>query len=284
MPTFDTPEPISATVEPVVGHVRIIASDRTDTIVDVHPSDASNPSDVKAAEQTRVEFSGGTLSVRAPQIRLFDVSNKTRSIEVTIELPAGSRVHGSTGLGDLHGTGRLGECRFKSGTGHIQLDHTGELHLHTAFGNVVVERVAGNAEITTGSGQVRVAELDGTAVVKNSNGDTTIGTVTGSVRVRAANGAITVERAADAVDAKTANGSVKVHEVVRGSVALETGMGDIEVGIREDTAAWLDVKTRFGRVHNTMDATDAPETASDNVEVRAHTSFGEITVRRSWLS
>ncbi|MGH8878631.1 MAG: DUF4097 family beta strand repeat-containing protein [Stackebrandtia sp.] len=281
MPTFDTPEPISATVEPVVGNVRIIASDRADTVVELRPHDASNASDVQAAEQTRVEFSGGALSVRAPKIRPFEVSNESRSIEVTIELPAGSRVHGSTGLGDLHGTGRLGECRFKSGTGHIQLDHTGELYLHTAFGNVAVERVDGNAEITTGSGRVHVVELDGTAVVKNSNGDTTIGTVTGPVQVRTANGHIMVERATDAVDAKTANGSVKVHEVVRGSVVLETGMGDIEVGIREGTTAWLDVKTRFGRVHNTMDAADAPDPASDNVEVRAHTTFGEITVRRS---
>lgn len=281
MPTFDTPEPISATVEPVVGNVRIIASDRADTVVELRPHDPSKPSDVKATEQTRVEFSGGALSVRAPKIRPFDVSNETRSIEVTIELPAGSRVHGSTGLGDLHGTGRLGECRFKSGTGHIHLDHTGQLDVHTAFGNVVVERVDGNAEITTGSGRVHVVELDGSAVVKNSNGDTTIGTVTGPVQVRAANGHITVEHAADAVDAKTANGSVKVHEVARGSVVLETGMGDIEVGIHEGTAAWLDVKTRFGRVHNTMDATDAPDPASDNVEVRAHTTFGEITVRRS---
>ena len=81
--------------------------------------------------------------------------------------------------------------------------------------------------------------LDGSAVVKNSYGDTTIGTVTGPVQVRAANGHIMVQRAAEAVDAKTANGSVKVHDVVRGSVVLETAMGDIEVGIHEGTAAML---------------------------------------------
>ncbi|MGH4024808.1 MAG: DUF4097 family beta strand repeat-containing protein, partial [Pseudonocardiaceae bacterium] len=240
MPTFDTPEPISATVEPVVGNVRIIASDRADTVVELRPYDPLNSSDVKATEQTRVEFSGGALSVRAPKSRPFEVSNETRSVEVTIELPVGSRVHGSTGLGDLHGTGRLGECRFKSGTGHIQLDHTGQLDVHTAFGNVVVERVDGNAEITTGSGRVHVVELDGSAVVKNSNGDTTIGTVTGPVQVRAANGHIVVERAAGAVDAKTANGSVKVHEVVRGSVVLETGV-NIHVGERGQSGSTMDL-------------------------------------------
>ena len=44
-----------ASDEPVVGNVRVIASDRADTVVDVRPSDAANASDVKAAEQTRVE-------------------------------------------------------------------------------------------------------------------------------------------------------------------------------------------------------------------------------------
>jgi DUF4097 and DUF4098 domain-containing protein YvlB len=281
MPTFDTPEPISVNVEPAVGNVRIIASDRTDTVVDVRPSDESNDSDVRAAEQTRVDFSGGTLSITAPRLRPFDFAKKTRSIEVTIELPEGSRVDGSTGLGDLHGTGRLGACRYKSGTGHLRLDHTGELHLNTATGNVVVERVAGNAEISTSSGSVHIGELGGTGVVKNSNGTTTIGSATGSVRVRAANGDIIVERAADAVEAKTANGSVRVLDAVRGTLALETAMGEIEIGIHEGSAAWLDVKTRFGRVRNDMDAAEAPDATTDTVEVRAMTSFGDIAVHRS---
>ncbi len=280
MPTFDSPEAILATVKLVVGHVRIIAGDRADTVVEIRPNDRSNPSDVQAAEQTRVEFSAGTLSVTAPQAGPSDVSDETRSIQVTIELPIGSRVQASTVLGNVHGTGRLGACRFESDTGHIHLEHTGELNLHTAFGNVVVGRVDGNAGITIGFGQVHVAELGGTAVVKNSNGDTTIGTVTGSVRVDVANGDIIVERAADDVAAKTAYGSVKVREVVRGKVELETGMGNIEIGIGAGTAAWLDVKTQFGRVHNTMDG-DTSEPSSDYVEVRAHTPFGEITVRRS---
>lgn len=281
MPSFDTPEPILANLEPVVGNVRVVASERTDTVVDIQPSDTSNASDVKAAEQTVVEFSGGTLSVRAPRMRPFDFSNKTRSIEVTVELPEGSRVHGSTSLGDLHGSGRLGECRYKSGTGHIQLDHTAALHLHTTAGNLVVGQVAGNAELSTSSGRVRIGGLAGTGVVNNSNGSTTIGSAGASVRVRAANGDITVERAEDDVDAKTANGAVRVLDAARGALTLETAMGDIEIGIREGSAAWLDVKTRFGRLRNDLAATATPDDPTDTVQARANTSFGDIAVHRS---
>ena len=39
MPTFETPQPIAVTVDVFLGHVEIIASDRTDTVVEVRPSD-----------------------------------------------------------------------------------------------------------------------------------------------------------------------------------------------------------------------------------------------------
>ena len=42
MPTFDTPGPISAVIDLVVGDARITASDRDDTTVEIRPSDASH--------------------------------------------------------------------------------------------------------------------------------------------------------------------------------------------------------------------------------------------------
>src|SRR5262245_998510 len=170
MPSYDTPEPIVANIEPGVGNVRIIASDRTDTVVDVRPSSESEPSDVRAARQTVVDFSAGTLTVKGPRMSMLDFTNKSRSIEVTIELPAGSQVHGNTSVGDLYTEGRLGECRYKSSTGHLRLDHTGDLHVHSATGNITVERVDGTAEISTSSGRMRVGEIAGRGEVKNSNG------------------------------------------------------------------------------------------------------------------
>ncbi|OXM52891.1 DUF4097 family beta strand repeat-containing protein [Amycolatopsis alba] len=281
MPSFATPEPILADLEPVVGNVRIVAGDRAETVVEVAPLDENNDSDVDAAKRTVVEFSGGTLTVRAPKMRLLDFSNRSRSIEVTIELPAGSRVQGSTGLGDLTVTGRLGACRYKSGTGHIRLDHAGELKLHSASGNIVVEHVDGNADISTSSGRVHVGEISGTGVVKNSNGSTTIGKAGDSIRLRSANGDLTVDKAEAGVEAKTANGSVRVLDAARGRLDLDTSMGDIEIGVREGSAAWLDVNTGFGRVLNDMAAAGAPTATTDKVEIHAGTSVGDIIVHRS---
>nr|BFE75696.1 hypothetical protein GCM10020092_089970 [Actinoplanes digitatis] len=106
MPTFDTPEPISVTLELGVGDVRIAASDRADTVVEVRPTDLSDESDVAAAQQVRVDYANGTLRVTGPKARAFDFSRKTRSVDVSIELPSGSRVSAEMQVGDLHGASR----------------------------------------------------------------------------------------------------------------------------------------------------------------------------------
>lgn len=281
MPNFKTPEPISVTLELGVGNVRITASDRTDTTVDVRPSDESDESDVQAAQRVRVDYANGALQVTGPKARGFDFSRTSRSVDVSIDLPSGSQVSGEVQMGDLSGTGRLGECSFKASTGDVRLERTGPLRVDTAAGHVTADGVAGDAEIRTGSGKVRIGEVGGSAVVKNSNGDTTIDAVTGDVRVRAANGDISVERAGAGVEAKTSNGSIRLGEVARGTVELGTAMGDLEIGIAEGTAAWLEVKTGFGKVRNLLDNATRPEESDETVEVRAHTAFGGITIRRS---
>jgi hypothetical protein len=62
---------------------------------------------------------------------------------------------------------------------------------------------------------------------------------------------------------------------------LETRAGDVDVGIREGTAAWLDVDARAGRVHNALAVADAPAATDEKVEVRARTTVGDIAIRRA---
>src|SRR5512132_3336643 len=282
MPTFDTPEPISVTVELGVGDLRIVASDRTDTQVEVRPSDAAKKADVAAAEQTRVEYTGGRLLIKAPKNwRQYTFRGGGESIDVQVELPAGSHLRGETGVAALRCSGRLGECRYKTGVGDIRLDQAGAVQLRTGVGDIIVEGADGDAELTTGSGSLRIDRVGGAAVVKNSNGDTWIGEVAGDLRVNAGNGRISVEQARETVAAKSANGDVRLGEVAHGTVLAQTAFGKVEIGIRDGVAAWLDLNTRFGNVNNDLDATGRPDQGEDAVEVRARTAFGDITVHRS---
>jgi Putative adhesin len=281
MPTFDTPEPITAVLDLVLADVRIGAGDRGTTTVDVHPSDAANEDDVKAAELTRVEYLNRRLVVKQPKLRTWLSRSGGGSIDVTIELPAGSHVQGAGSSADFRCDGPLGDTRIKSGLGAVHVGDAATLSVKIGSGDIEVGVVEGHADVTTGSGDVRVRDLGATAVIKNSNGDTWIGEAAGDLRVSAANGSIAVDRPHASVVAKSANGDVRLGEVKRGSVVLETHVGDLEVGIREGTAAWLDVNAAAGRLHNALAATAAPAAATETVEVRARTSLGDIVIRRA---
>lgn len=281
MPTFETPRPISVTIE-IVGDARITASDRTDTVVEVRPRNSSKSGDVKAAEQTVVEFGDGRLQVRTPKHwTRFTPFGGGESVSVTIEVPTGSTLEAHTDLGDLHAEGELGACRLKTAMGNIRLDHTGVLNANTGFGDVVVDRVVGDADVTTGSGDVRLGRVEGVAVIKNSNGGTSVADVAGHVRVKAANGDIVIGRARHSVTAKTANGDVRINDVSHGAIVMETAAGELEVGIHDGTAAWLDLSTRFGTVRNTLGPATGPGSSEDTVEVRARTSCGDIVIGRA---
>jgi DUF4097 and DUF4098 domain-containing protein YvlB len=280
MPTFNTPEPISATIDLAAADVRIIATDRQDTVVEVRPSNSAHEPDVTVAEQTKVDYTAAGLLIKGPKQRSIGL-RKIGSVDVTVELPAGSQIEADDSIGALRLTGQLGKCRVKMGAGDVELDHVGPLDLHTGAGAVTVEHVAGHAEITNGSGRLRVSQIDGSAVIKNSNGETWVGDITGDLRVNAANGAISVGHAGADVTASSANGEIRVDDLTRGSAALKTGFGEIHFGIHEGTAARLDAYTRFGSVRNSLEAADSPEPSDEVLEVHARTSFGDIVIRRS---
>jgi DUF4097 and DUF4098 domain-containing protein YvlB len=268
MPIFHTPLPISVTVELGVGDLRVVASDRTDTVVEVQPSDPAKSSDVTAAEQTRVEYADGVLQIKAPRgWKRYAFRGGSESIDVRIELPTGSQLSGAVALAGLRCTGTLGDFRYKTGGG-----------------DVTIEEVAGTVDLTTGTGAIRIDRIAGSATIKNGNGDTWIGEVVGDLQMKAANGKITVDHALASVTAKTANGDIHLDEVDRGVVVAATACGKVDVGVRPGAAAWLDLHTGFGHVHNLLDVGGPPSSAVDTVEVRARSSFGDITIRRAEIS
>jgi DUF4097 and DUF4098 domain-containing protein YvlB len=280
MATFDTPRAIAAVIDMPAGHVEIRAADRTDTVVDVRPTDPGSDADVQAVDQVRVDFTDGRLSVTAPKNRLRSLFRRPPSVDVTVDLPTDSRVDVS-GWADIRTDGRLGDSTFDTAAGTVRVAETARLRLRTAAGDVSVARAVGHAEVTTASGKVRVGEIDGTAVVKTSNGDITLGEVTGDARLNTANGDIAVDRALASVAAKTAYGSIRVGEVMQGAVVLETSFGELEVGVRTGTAVWLDLQSRLGTVRSLLEATDEPAPSDDTVEVRARTGYGDIVIRRA---
>jgi hypothetical protein len=246
MPVFATPSPITLVLDVRSGDVRIRAGAGPDTTVD------------GAAE---VDWTDGTLTVAAPARGLLG-RLLTDAPEVRIALPAGSDVRGSV-AGETRATGRLGACRLSSTAGDIRLDETGP------------------AELTSRDGEIHVRRIDGPATITNTNGETRIGEVTGVLRLADTNGEMTVERALADVDGRTSYGAISIGEVVRGTVEPATAGGELAVGVAAGTAAWLDIDTAGGEVHNELDAAGGPAASDETVEILARTGGGDIRIHRA---
>jgi DUF4097 and DUF4098 domain-containing protein YvlB len=215
MQKFNTRAPVSAVLDIPAGRVQLIAADRADTVVEVLPADAAKGRDVRAAEQTTVEYRDGVLRVQASvKNQYFGPSG---CLDVTVQLPTGSRVEARAGAAELRTTGRLGEVAFDGAHGTVEVDEADSVRLTAHAGDVSVGRLGGPAQISTGKGDISVAEA-------------TRGTVT----LRTQYGAISVDAAPG----------------VSASLDASTTYGRVTNSLKNDGAAQLDIHatTNYGDI------------------------------------
>ncbi|KRD18776.1 MULTISPECIES: DUF4097 family beta strand repeat-containing protein [unclassified Streptomyces] len=178
MQKFATAAPVSVVLDVPAGRVRFIAADRADTTVEVLPADASRSRDVKAAQETSVDFADGALRITAaPKNQLLGASG---ALEVTVQLPAGSHVEATTSAGEFRGVGRLGDVTFEGAQGTVKIDEAATARLTLLAGDVTVGRLTGPAHISTQKGDVQVTEaVHGTVVLRTEAGAISVGAARG---------------------------------------------------------------------------------------------------------
>ncbi|MFE4822112.1 DUF4097 family beta strand repeat-containing protein [Streptomyces sp. NPDC056704] len=175
MQKFDTPTPISAVLDIPAGRIQFIAADRADTTVEVLPADPSKSRDTKTAEQTEVTYTDGVLRITTPtpSNQLFGPSG---SLEVTVQLPAGSRIEAKTAGAELRVVGRLGDIAFEGAYRQIKIDEAARVRLTATDGDIEIGRLGGSAEISTARGDIRIAEAArGTVELRTQSGDISVG-------------------------------------------------------------------------------------------------------------
>ena len=176
MQKFDTPSPVTAVLDIPGGRIRFIAADRTDTTVEILPADASKGRDVKAAEQTEVVYGDGVLRIGVPPAKNRFLGH-SGAIEVTVQLPTGSRVEAKAAAAEFRGVGRLGDVAFDGANGTVKIDEAESVRLSALAGDVVVGRLNGPAEISTQKGDITITEaVTGSVVLSTQTGDITVGT------------------------------------------------------------------------------------------------------------
>ncbi|HKI41533.1 MAG TPA: DUF4097 family beta strand repeat-containing protein [Mycobacterium sp.] len=178
MQKFDTPAPISAVLDIPAGRVQFLAADRTDTAVEVLPANASKGRDVMAAEQTEIEYADGVLRIETSAKNQY--LGPSGSIEVTVQLPAGSRVEAKAAGAEFRSVGRLGDVAFEGAYRQIKIDEAASVRLTAIDGDVEVGRLNGPAEISTARGDIRIIEaVRGTVVLRTQSGDISVAAAAG---------------------------------------------------------------------------------------------------------
>ncbi|MFE0652561.1 DUF4097 family beta strand repeat-containing protein [Streptomyces sp. NPDC059534] len=216
MQKFDTAAAIVTLLAVPAGRIRLIAADRTDTTVEVLPADPSKSRDVQTAERTEVAYADGVLRIEVPKTK-NGVLGDTGSIEVTVQLPTGSRVEAQAAAAELRTVGRLGDVTFEGAYRQIQIDEAAALRLTATDGDIEVGLITGSAEITTARGDIRIAQASG--------GTVSLTTQKGDISVAAAAGV------SASLDARTAYGRVSNSLKNDGTSGLKiqatTAYGDI---------------------------------------------------------
>ena len=261
MPTFATPNPITASVEIVSGAVHVVATDRDDTVVTVSPRDPNRASDVRIADGARVDFANGTLTVSAG--RRFIALGRGGSVVVDIELPSRSRLEVSRCPRGVRADGDFGDCRFST--------VSGDANVESVTGNIKADSASGGVAIETGGrcgGHVDgVGRRDGGRAHRRRQ-------VPGRQRI-AVGQRLRGTSTPDGVRRRRGG------RRVTGGVSVQTGSGDIEVGVAEGTAARLDLRTHSGNVRNDLRPADGPADGDETLTVHVRTGSGDISVQRA---
>ncbi|MFJ8435114.1 DUF4097 family beta strand repeat-containing protein [Kitasatospora sp. NPDC094019] len=177
MKSFATTAPITAVIDLPAGRVQVIAADRADATVEVRPAEPGRGRDIRTAERTAVEFQDGVLRIAAvPDGRLSGAG----AVEVTVQVPVGSRIEVTSESTELRAVGRLGDVVVEGAYRRIKIDEADSVRLTAVDGDVEIGRLNGPAGISTSRGAIRIAEaVRGAVVLRTESGDIEVAVAAG---------------------------------------------------------------------------------------------------------
>ncbi|CAN7639109.1 DUF4097 family beta strand repeat-containing protein [Devosia sp. LjRoot16] len=269
MHRFETRLPVRLVTEIAKGSVKLVATETTETIVEIFGH---------AADQVRVSQDGDQITVIGPKQHDGFFGGDTR-LDVAITLPADSQVAVRTGSADITVVGSVGVAHLKSGSGDLVVDTaTKPMVLDTGSGNIRVENARDDVKASSGSGDVSVTQSGAVVEVSTGSGDVQLGTTRGATSVKTGSGDIRVGDAGTDVTLRTGSGDLTVGTARRGRVTVEGASGDAHVGVPAGIAVWTDISTVTGQIRSSLHGAGQPKDGADYLEIRARIVTGDVVL------
>ncbi|GAB3842773.1 DUF4097 domain-containing protein [Dactylosporangium cerinum] len=277
MPRYDVSGPIDLDVAVGVAFVDIVASDRNDTVVEIVPGKPGRKGDESLVRETMVSFDGGRVRVKVP--RRLSLFGRSDTVEVRCEVPTGSRLTIENTYGSVRARGVLGDSRIVAKYGGVTADTFANLVLEASYGNSDIDEVTGRLDVTAGHGALRVQHVHGNARLRASYASMELGTVAGDVEATTS-GALTIDRALGDVTARSAHGPIRIREVNGGTIRLDNGHADVDVGVPTGVGAWIDASSDNGRLLSELTPDPAAAQSDRTVALHLHANYGNVIIRR----
>lgn len=265
---FDVTGPVEVDVRLASGEVDIDPTLDGHVEIELVGHDDESRALIEASTVELREHGGQKLVVDVPQRKSgfgFGLLFGREGVSCRVRCPAGSTLTARTKSADVTARGPLGGA-----------------NVATASGDVELERIDGGATVKTASGDVAAREVTGGLSVQTASGDVSVEIARGSVTMTTASGDVEIGEAYDNVNVNTVSGDQHHRAVMNGNVGAHSVSGDVEIGVRKGSRAWLDCNTVSGDTSSELEVSpDVPDGDGPLVEIRAKTVSGDIRITRA---
>jgi len=269
---FEAHGPVRLVTEIGKGSVKVVATDTTETHVEITGRDA---------DQAVVRQDGDQISVIGPKQRGGIFGGDSR-LDVAVTLPTASDVAVRTGSADIAVSGMVGTGQLKSGSGDVEIDTCqGPLVVETGSGDIRIEAAHADLRVKSGSGDVLVLDATGAVVVSTGSGDVQLWTTRGRAIVKTGSGDLKVGESEGDVALTTGSGDLVVSKAHRGRVTVKGASGDVTIGVPAGVPVWTDISTVAGEIRSNLSGAGEPRDGADHLEVRAKTVSGDIVLTQA---
>lgn len=259
--TFDTPNGLTLELRIPAGQIRVRAVETGVATVRV---DGERADDVIDITSSTLPDGGARVVVEARGKRAFGFLGLGRDLDITADVPEGTRLTVDSGSADLRTGGTLGAIGFRTGSGDCTFDEvTGDVTVKAASGDLRGHAVGGDLTSHGASGDVDVAAVGGDVVVRTASGDLRLGVVGGSVQVT------------------SVSGDVEIGSLRSGIVNARSVSGDVELGVAAGIGVYLDISSTSGDVRSDLDAGKGADDGAADLQLTAASVSGDIRIRRA---
>lgn len=261
MSEFPCSGPITVDVRVGSGAVDLYAEPRETATVEITPFDNTDAAR-DAADETRVEMSGDTLVIAAPEASGW-LFRRPPKVRVVARVPEASIAYVKIASADGACHGTWSHAKVNTASGDVSAEHvTGDLSVNSASGDVRAGRVDGRLSVNTASGDVTVQQVGGSVDVKGASSDLEIGDLGGDLR------------------SATASGDVRIGVARKGTVKANSASGDVSVGVVAGAGVWLDLNTMSGSTRSDLNMSGETPPTTHDLTVQVRTMSGDITIHR----